>query len=218
MADEKNNSDEPSIEEILSSIREIISEDDEEEGIAKQDAPAPAKPVSEPVAAEEEDDDVLDLSQFAAADEPQSEKAPADPFDSIAVAQPESDDFDIVEMVDSDDGLADILGNDDEEEEDDMPVEDVFEAPVINAAQDTESDEKDALIDKVAEGATVSAMARLAENISLARSADGVTLEDIVRDLLRPMLKNWLDENLPDIIERLVSQELERLAQKAVRK
>ncbi len=38
------------------------------------------------------------------------------------------------------------------------------------------------------------------------------TLEDIVKEMLRPMLKGWLDENLPQMVERLVSVEIERVA------
>jgi cell pole-organizing protein PopZ len=38
------------------------------------------------------------------------------------------------------------------------------------------------------------------------------TLEDLVKDLLRPMLKGWLDENLPPLVERLVRAEIERIA------
>jgi cell pole-organizing protein PopZ len=38
------------------------------------------------------------------------------------------------------------------------------------------------------------------------------TIEDLVRDMLRPMLKTWLDENLPDLVERLVRAEIERVS------
>lgn len=38
------------------------------------------------------------------------------------------------------------------------------------------------------------------------------TLDDIVREMLRPMLKEWLDDNLPGIVERLVRAEIERVA------
>ncbi len=38
------------------------------------------------------------------------------------------------------------------------------------------------------------------------------TLEDIASDLLRPMLKTWLDDNLPQMVERLVRAEIERLS------
>lgn len=38
------------------------------------------------------------------------------------------------------------------------------------------------------------------------------TLEDLVKDMLRPMLKSWLDDNLPTMVERLVRAEIERVA------
>jgi cell pole-organizing protein PopZ len=38
------------------------------------------------------------------------------------------------------------------------------------------------------------------------------TLEDLVREMLRPMLKVWLDDNLPGIVERLVRAEIERVS------
>jgi cell pole-organizing protein PopZ len=40
------------------------------------------------------------------------------------------------------------------------------------------------------------------------------TLEDLVRDMLRPMLKSWLDANLPDLVERMVRAEIERLSRR----
>ncbi len=40
----------------------------------------------------------------------------------------------------------------------------------------------------------------------------GVTVEDMVREMLKPMLQEWLDAHLPDIVERLVRQEIEHLA------
>ncbi|WP_045319374.1 DUF2497 domain-containing protein, partial [Brevundimonas abyssalis] len=42
--------------------------------------------------------------------------------------------------------------------------------------------------------------------------ADARSLEDIVRELLRPMLKDWLDANLPGIVEREVRAEVERIS------
>jgi cell pole-organizing protein PopZ len=38
------------------------------------------------------------------------------------------------------------------------------------------------------------------------------TLEDLVKEMLRPMLQHWLDNNLPMLVERLVRQEIERVA------
>ena len=37
------------------------------------------------------------------------------------------------------------------------------------------------------------------------------SLEDVVRETLRPMLKSWLDENLPSVVERMVQAEIERI-------
>jgi uncharacterized protein len=37
------------------------------------------------------------------------------------------------------------------------------------------------------------------------------TLEDLVREMLRPMLRSWLDDNLPTLVERLVLVETERI-------
>ena len=38
------------------------------------------------------------------------------------------------------------------------------------------------------------------------------TLSDVVKSLLRPMLQSWLDEHLPNLVERLVQQEIARIA------
>jgi cell pole-organizing protein PopZ len=38
------------------------------------------------------------------------------------------------------------------------------------------------------------------------------TLEDLVKEMLRPMLKNWLDDNLPGLVERIVRAEIERVS------
>ena len=38
------------------------------------------------------------------------------------------------------------------------------------------------------------------------------TLEDLVKEMLRPMLKSWLDDNLPSLVERIVRVEIERVS------
>ena len=40
------------------------------------------------------------------------------------------------------------------------------------------------------------------------------TLEDLMKDMLRPMLKAWLDENLPSLVERLVQAEIDRISRR----
>ncbi|HMI18142.1 MAG TPA: DUF2497 domain-containing protein, partial [Sphingomonas sp.] len=37
------------------------------------------------------------------------------------------------------------------------------------------------------------------------------TLDGVVREMLRPMLKEWLDANLPDLVERVVAREVARI-------
>ena len=44
-----------------------------------------------------------------------------------------------------------------------------------------------------------------------------VTLEGLVREILRPLLREWLDRNLPDVIERLANEEINRTAGRADR-
>ena len=50
------------------------------------------------------------------------------------------------------------------------------------------------------------------DNLSL--GATSRTLEDLVREMLRPLLREWLDENLPSVVERLVREEIEKLVRR----
>jgi cell pole-organizing protein PopZ len=53
----------------------------------------------------------------------------------------------------------------------------------------------------------------LADSI-MARASGDRGIENMTRDLLQGMLKNWLDDNLPDLVERLVREEIERVARR----
>ena len=64
-----------------------------------------------------------------------------------------------------------------------------------------------------AEAAAGAAFSRLAETI-LSRATGDRGIEDMTRDLLRGMLKQWLDDNLPGLVERLVREEIERVARR----
>ncbi len=48
----------------------------------------------------------------------------------------------------------------------------------------------------------------------MARATGERGIENMTQDLLRGMLKNWLDDNLPDLVERLVREEIERVARR----
>ena len=59
---------------------------------------------------------------------------------------------------------------------------------------------------------STAALAALAQAISNQRIGfSGQTLEDLTREILRPLLKQWLDQNLPGLIERLVREEIEKM-------
>jgi cell pole-organizing protein PopZ len=189
MADTAEN--EPTMEEILSSIRRIINEDDE----------APAEDGdAEPEAAAEE----------AAADDFDA----VDAFDEIE-AEPEAEDagdvLELTEKVDEPDMGTDPLAMDNdlmivdrEEEEEPEPVFDA--APV-------EEEVEDAIMGEPAAAMAAGAFGSLLDNIRISET-EGQTLEGVVRALLRPMLKDWLDANLPDIVEEKVQAEIERVARR----
>ena len=67
--------------------------------------------------------------------------------------------------------------------------------------------------------AAASSVSSLLRTLSHERGAQvyrgGPTIEDLVREEIRPMLKAWLDEQLPPLVERLVRQEIERVAGRA---
>jgi cell pole-organizing protein PopZ len=65
------------------------------------------------------------------------------------------------------------------------------------------------LISPATSAAVDSAFNTLAQTVLV---QNGRTLEDLVRELLRPMLKTWLDDNLPNMVERLVRAEIERVS------
>ncbi len=68
----------------------------------------------------------------------------------------------------------------------------------------------DGLISGAAADASKAALAALS-GISIDPRADAGTLDGLVREMLRPMLKQWLDANLPDIVERVVAREVARV-------
>ena len=84
-------------------------------------------------------------------------------------------------------------------------------APVAEAAAVVTPE---TIISPPAASAAAGAMARLAGTLRVA-DAPGQTVEGVVRELLKPMLKEWLDHNLPAIVEARVEAELERIARLA---
>ena len=80
--------------------------------------------------------------------------------------------------------------------------------------------EAEELVSTAAAAASAEAFAGLAEAVEQDETASrrlpvqegGETIEDMVRAMLKPMLNEWLDAHLPDIVERLVDEEIQRLS------
>ncbi len=80
--------------------------------------------------------------------------------------------------------------------------------------------EAEELVSTAAAAASAEAFAGLAEAVEQGETASrrlpvqegGETIEDMVRAMLKPMLNEWLDAHLPDIVERLVDEEIQRLS------
>jgi cell pole-organizing protein PopZ len=75
-----------------------------------------------------------------------------------------------------------------------------FESPAAPAQQ---------ILSRSTVSAVESAFNSLANTVL---SNNARTLEDLVKEMLRPMLKSWLDDNLPGLVERIVKAEIERVS------
>lgn len=149
-------SGDPSMEDILASIRRILSE--EEAG------PAPEPEQHPPVA-----DDVLVLDTSMMVAEPEPHPAP------VAAPQPPP-----------------------------SPEPAPAAAPPSAGLLAPETEQ-------AASGAVNELVRRLATERHTQIHSSGPTIEDLVRAELRPMLKAWLDDHLPPLVERLVRAEIERV-------
>jgi len=224
-------SQEPSMEEILASIRRIIADDDASKSAPRAAepppqaaAPAPAarsappapppppepprvappepsleeaeaadsEPDSEPMAdLEDQASDILDLTEQMAAPMPQPAPAPA----PKPAAQ-----------------FRTIDGNFDVSYDEEKPAPQMPQphAPLPSDDNPYRGDGRsNQLLSSVTSAAVDSAFNTLAQTVLVQNAR---TLEDLVREMLRPMLKAWLDDNLPGMVERLVRAEIERVS------
>lgn len=172
------------MEEILASIRRIISEDD---------APEAADP-GLPVAPEAEPQPALQAAAF-----PESTPEPEEADDGV---------LELTERVDSV-GDLDVYAAEPE-----LPAP--APEPAAPLAFQPEPDVApqvslgEGLVGAVAASAAATAFGKLTSNVGMGRADQ--TLEQVVRDLLRPLLKQWLDDNLPGIVQAAVDAEVNRIA------
>lgn len=215
---------EPSMEDILASIRRILSEDGEEEAKAEPEKAAPAaKAEPEPDPEPEPDLDAL-FSGDALASEPEPE--PEDDVLELTEDMLEEPEEEAAPEAAMDFDLG--LGDGDTEEEFDLPpLPAIEESPAGLTPEFADAldfggrlgDDDDSLISPPTAEASATALAELARRVALDRhiglGQGRMTLEELVREMLRPLLKAWLDENLPAVVERIVQKEIERLVNRA---
>ena len=153
---------EPTMEEILASIKKIIAEDGE-------------APVAAPDARSQRKRPVIETSEPPVAD-------------------------DVLELTDA--------------VQAETPAEPVAEEPAPTHVDTEKAKEAIASDETVrASQAALAALAAIAKPTeTTAAEDDGHPLEGLVREMLRPMLKEWIDENLPGLVEELVAREIARIA------
>jgi hypothetical protein len=79
----------------------------------------------------------------------------------------------------------------------------------VQAAEMQEREQRGQLISREVNNAVQAAFNALTQTVLVNNSRE---LEDVVRDMLQPMLKIWLDDNLPGMVERLVRVEIEQIS------
>jgi cell pole-organizing protein PopZ len=81
-------------------------------------------------------------------------------------------------------------------------------------AQPSTLEENSPLVSPQAQSATVHSINKLRQNLNQKDSQSqgrGKTVDDFIVDLLRPLVKSWLDQNLPTMVERIVEREIKSL-------
>jgi cell pole-organizing protein PopZ len=91
------------------------------------------------------------------------------------------------------------------------PVEEPIMDQRVPDIQQPETQRKPPLVSDATLNASRSSIAALSALVIKPEIAGGDTLEGLVREMLKPMLADWLDQRLPDVVERLVAQEISRI-------
>jgi cell pole-organizing protein PopZ len=213
---------ESSMEEILASIRKIISEDEAKPTtsrltIAPPEAPKPASNVSRlfaeessaPTAVEPEEQ-----AEEASAEEPVAESAEAEADDAPS---------ELFQAPLRDQTLSFPRYRETESEPTPAAparmmtvgpatsVEAALSVPDRNSQEAPPPEQQSTLLSPRADAAVAAAFNHLAGTILATNSR---TIEQMAEDMMRPMLKEWLDDNLPPLVEKLVREEIERVSRR----
>jgi cell pole-organizing protein PopZ len=218
MSDSKSGNNDPSMDDILASIRKIISDDEARAQVGGGAAPTPAAEQDGPsanvtqiplspearLAAMAKREDVLLLTDLV--EEPKTSPHATRP--APAPVAP------IVTPVPTPSEPAPA-----------PPRIDPVSVAAMPQPNEPTSSVDQSLVGASVAGAASSAFDRLSqavqESVPAPSAADpgptmasGRTLEDVVKDMLKPMLKEWLDRNLPPMVERFVEREIVRLTRR----
>lgn len=214
--------DEPSMEDILSSIRRIIQSNDEGAEAAQlvTDTPEPAHQDVEVQA------EVVDQVAEIAQPEPAAEIIQSEPAVEVVAANPEVgvDTTNEGELTAAPERVRQVVETEEavfepeivEVKADLYNIEPSEQVEPDDAQNPNDAQSKDngqntapALISAGPEAKVVASFAQLNDAIT---ASSARSLEEMTNDMLQPMLQEWLDNNLPSLVERLVREEIERVA------
>ncbi len=185
----------PSMDDILASIRKIISDDEAraQVGSLRNANSGERPPVIPPAPPSPPRDDVLLLTEIVEEPKSMSNEQPT-PLQAVKSVNPAE-----------------------------MP-QPANEVPPALPSLSTGAVKADLLVGDGVAGVASSAFARLNQAVqdsvpapaatNPGPSVGGQTIEDLVKEMLRPMLKEWLDTNLPPMVERYVEREIARLTRR----
>src|SRR6202171_4632041 len=242
---------EPSMEEILASIRRIIADDEAKPpaaekpsspaaASAKPEKPAAVAPAAKAPVMNDIPPSAIPAAQAAAAKAAPPPVMPASPPPPAPAATNSQDDIDAMlagldeatseaeirpplpagEVFELTDEMAlpdppkpsfhKIEPDDDLEFTETAAALAVHRQPVFEPPPfETPAPPPQQILSRSTVSAVESAFNTLANTVL---SNNARTLEDLVKEMLRPMLKSWLDDNLPGLVERIVKAEIERVS------
>ena len=242
MSDNSGQND-PQMKDILGSIRRIISEDNAQPAAAVGEDEEILN-LTDEVAADEAGDRRLDptVGMAGEAGEPEIRRepvlglhSPAPPVVEPVMEQPESmaghsappvqepPEPAEQDMAAGLDEAAPIPISSETMQETETPVEETPRAepaPVVQPAPEAGEEAIREIVSETATTATATALGELTramdEKANKLKVGPGeISIADMVKELIRPMLREWLDENLPGIVERVVHREIQKLVDRA---
>ncbi len=250
--------EEPSMEEILASIRRIISDEDTQANDGGASEADSASLEDNPVEIEAADDmgDASEMSQddldklFDMDDGGGDDFAEAEADDDMAAAMAEAAAEEEIQVEDEEDDVLELTEDfalsEDDVSEADEPME--MLGGMADDLEDTDTDlafvekeppapkeapkapppstiatspvpdddlpqvEDDGPLTSMQTGEAVHAAFDNLSNMFVGSQAQ--TVEELVKDMLRPMLKAWLDQNLPGMVEQMIKKEIERVTRR----